>query len=38
MTKTDRSLAFPTWGAFENWTALIVHRRHANVDAITQQL
>lgn len=38
MTKTDRSLAFPSWGAFENWTALIVHRRHANVDAITQQL
>jgi AmiR/NasT family two-component response regulator len=38
MTKTDRPSAFPTWGAFENWTALIVHRRHANVDAITQQL
>ena len=38
MTKTDRPYAFPTWGAFENWTALIVHRRHANVDAITQQL
>ncbi len=42
MTKTDRSSQFATrdmsWGAFENWTALIVHRRHANVDAITQQL
>jgi len=38
MTKTDRPSAFPTWGAFENWTALIVHRRHANVDAIAQQL
>jgi len=42
MTKTDRPAALPnigtTWGAFENWTALIVHRRHANVDAITQQL
>lgn len=38
MTMKDRTISFASWGAFENWAALIVHRPHANVEAITQQL
>ncbi|GAA5541522.1 MULTISPECIES: ANTAR domain-containing protein [Brucella] len=38
MTMTDPAFTVASWGAFENWTALIVHRRHTNVDAIVQQL
>lgn len=38
MIKPDKNFSFASWGAFENWKALIVHRPHPNVEALLHQL